>query len=84
MTRLDLILIDTVVRDTNLQRRTVERLLEMGMLDRRQCLTHAMCQAVERLTRGGESKCRAMDMVAVEFCCSYEKVRNEVYKQKKI
>lgn len=83
-TRIDSILIDTVVRDTKLQRRTVARLLELGLLDRRQCLSHAMCRAVEQLTLKGETKCRAMDIVAMEFCCSYEKVRNEVYKQKKI
>lgn len=57
----------------------LRRLVECGAVDRRSVEAAFARAEVERRVRGGEGRCRAMDEVAFELCCSYEKVRSIVY-----
>ena len=59
-----------------------EGLLEAGVIDRCGAERQAIRDRVEECVRGGMKRCEAMEGVAVEYCCSYEKVRNAVYARK--
>lgn len=59
--------------------KAVERLFEMGLVNRRTCEQLAMRAEIERLERGGMTRCRAMEATAEGLCCSYEKVRDSFY-----
>ncbi len=61
----------------------VKRLWSEGLLDVRALERRAIRLDVERRVRAGEGRCRAMDAVACDFCCSYEKVREIVYNKRK-
>lgn len=50
-----------------------------GLIDRRALERLFARFETERLARCGMGRCRAMEEVAEQLCCSYEKVRNMVY-----
>ncbi len=62
--------------DEVLDRLWSEGLIDLSALERR-----AIRREVMRRVHAGETKCRAMDAVAVRFGCSYEKVRAEMYRK---
>lgn len=57
----------------------LEWLWSRGMIDIAALESRAIRLAVEHRYRSGERKTRAMDEVAHQFRCSYEKVRKIVY-----
>lgn len=57
----------------------VRHLLREGLLHRPGCERRLIRREVERLGREGVPRCEAFEAVAVERCCSYEKVRNAFY-----
>lgn len=57
----------------------LEMLWREGLLDVRNIEYRAIRRAVARHVRSGEHKCRAMENVANEFDCSYDKVKMVVY-----
>lgn len=57
----------------------VAALCRMGLVSRRAAERLYARFEVERLVRGGEGRCRAVERVADRLCCSYEKVRGFVY-----
>ena len=85
MTQHDLLLLDTLVGRIcgSTPRRVLERLLEQGLLDIRNCERLAILARVETLTDKGMGRCDAFQSTAEQFCCSYEKVRGIFYKQYK-
>ena len=52
-------------------------LLREGLLDLRRAE-----EAAIRRTARGEKKCHAMGETAYDYCCSYEKVRGIIYRNK--
>lgn len=62
--------------------RMLDRLLEAGLIDLRRVEESAILHDVAQRTARGEAKCRAMARTADEFCCSYEKVRGIIYRNK--
>lgn len=82
MTRTDRLLIQMLTRRFGLKGELAERLLEAGVIDRCGAERQAIRDRVEECVRGGMKRCEAMEGVAVEYCCSYEKVRNAVYARK--
>ena len=64
-------------------REAVEKLMNAGFIDIVACERQAIYEAVQRAERDGMRRCEALEAVAVEFCCSYEKARNAFYKQLK-
>ncbi len=59
----------------------LERLWQEGLIDVLALEYRAIRRAVERRYLAGEHKTRAMDAVADQFGCSYEKVRKIVYER---
>ncbi len=59
--------------------KAVERLFELGLVNRRTCEQLAMRAEIERLERTGMARGRAMLATAEMLCCSYEKVRDSFY-----
>ena len=64
-------------------REAVEKLMNAGFIDIAACERQAIYEAVRRVESDGMRRCEALEAVAVEFCCSYEKARNAFYKQLK-
>lgn len=60
-------------------RAAIEKLLQAGLIDLRACERQAIYEAVRRTEQGGTPRCEAIEQVAGEFCCSYEKARNAFY-----
>ena len=60
----------------------LDRLLDEGMLDLRRVEEAAIRREVTRRIACGEAKCYAMGETAYDYCCSYEKVRGIIYRQK--
>lgn len=58
---------------------TLERLFELGVVSHHLCEQHAIRAEVERLVRKGSGRCEAMEAAAIDFNCSYAKVRQAVY-----
>lgn len=58
----------------------VEFLLREELLDARRVEGLLIRREVAARTARGEGKCCAMEAVAEDFCCSYEKVRGIVYR----
>ena len=56
-------------------------LLREGLLDHRRA-EEAALRHVARRTARGEKKCYAMGETAYDYCCSYEKVRGIIYRNK--
>lgn len=56
-----------------------ERLLERGLVDLRACERAAVRAEIDRLARGGASRCGTMHALAEVLDCSYEKVRSLYY-----
>lgn len=59
--------------------RLIGMLLRYDLLDVSRLEKRVMYRRVTEQKRRMGGKCRAMSQVAVEFCCSYEKVRDAVY-----
>lgn len=57
----------------------IEILSEKGLIDCRMAETLFARAEVERRVRNGRGRCRAMEEVASQLCCSYEKVRKIIY-----
>lgn len=57
-------------------------LLREGLLDLRRAEEAAIRRDVARRTARGEKKCYAMGETAYDYCCSYEKVRGIIYRNK--
>ena len=57
----------------------VEFLWNRGLLDRRGVEAEVAREEMERLTREGMPRCRAMEEIAERLCCSYEKIRGFIY-----
>ena len=57
-------------------------LLREGLLDLRRAEEAAIRRDVARRTARGEKKCHAMGETAYDYCCSYEKVRGIIYRNK--
>lgn len=60
--------------------RLVGMLLNNDLIDVRKCEQYAMHRYVERYTGRFVGRCHAMALAAEHFSCSYEKVRNAVYR----
>lgn len=58
---------------------TIVYLCDCGLLDRRAVEREYARTEIIRLTRSGEGRCRAMETIADDLCCSYEKVRGIIY-----
>ena len=56
--------------------------LREGLLDLRRAEEAAIRRDVARRTARGEKKCHAMGETAYDYCCSYEKVRGIIYRNK--
>lgn len=57
-----------------------EYLMAHGLIDRRAAEREYVRERMQRLTVGeGMPRCRAMEEIADEICCSYEKVRGIIY-----
>lgn len=61
-------------------REAVEKLLSAGLIDLRACERQAIYTAVRQAERAGIPRCEALEKIAEEFCCSYEKARNAFYR----
>ena len=61
---------------------TTQALLREGLLDLRRAEEAAIRRDVARRTARGEKKCYAMGETAYDYCCSYEKVRGIIYRNK--
>ena len=61
-------------------RTAIARLLEAGLIDLRACERRAIYQAVCLAEKAGIPRCEALEKIATEFCCSYEKARNAFYR----
>lgn len=61
---------------------TLDYLLREGVLDLRRAEEVAIRRDVARRTARGEKKCYAMGETAYDYCCSYEKVRGIIYRNK--
>ena len=57
-------------------------LLHTGILDLRRVEEVAIRREVARRMACGEKKCYAMGETAYDYCCSYEKVRGIIYRNK--
>ncbi|MEG0498726.1 MAG: hypothetical protein RR522_02475 [Alistipes sp.] len=57
----------------------LERLFDLGVISHHLCEQHALRTEVEQRTRSGCGRCEAMEAVAIDFNCSYAKVRQAVY-----
>lgn len=57
----------------------VERLFELGVISPVLCERLAIRTEVERRVRLGEGRCEAMEAAAIDFHCSYAKVRQTIY-----
>ena len=62
--------------------RVVSALWDMGLLNRVYAERLYISREVERRVRDGEMKQRALELVAREMNCSFEKVRAVVYRAK--
>lgn len=62
----------------------IEKLMSAQLVDIRACERQAIYNEVRRAERAGIHRCEALEKVAEEFCCSYEKARNAFYKQLRI
>lgn len=62
-------------------REAVEKLMFAGLIDIRACERRAIYNEVRRAEKGGIRRCEALEKIAEEFCCSYEKARNAFYTQ---
>lgn len=62
-------------------REVTAELLRFGVIDTRRLEAYLIRRDVALRTARGEGKCRAMDEVACDRCCSYEKVRRIVYEK---
>lgn len=58
---------------------TLKMMIREGLVDRRAAEALYARSEVERMIRRGTGRCRAMEYVAEELCCSYEKVRAMIY-----
>lgn len=61
------------------QRRAVERLFELGLVNLRSCEQIAARKEIDKLDKAGMPRCEAMHVTAEAFCCSYEKIRSYYY-----
>ncbi|MBR7182754.1 MAG: hypothetical protein IKD41_02030 [Alistipes sp.] len=61
----------------------IDTLWEMGLLSKKGVERLAIERSYKRLIQSGMPKCRAMDQVAFDFACSYEKIRSIIYKKQK-
>ena len=66
-----------VLEDT--ARREPQVVVGVGLLDRRGVEAEVAREEMERLTREGMPRCRAMEEIAERLCCSYEKIRGFIY-----
>ena len=55
------------------------KLMALGLIDLRAAERMAIRRRVDALCARGRGRCEAMEEVAENFCCSYEKVRTAVY-----
>lgn len=60
----------------------LEYLLCEGILDLRRAEEASIRREVARRMARGEKKCYAMGETAYDYCCSYEKVRGIIYRNK--
>ena len=60
-------------------REAVEKLMFAGLIDIRACERQAIYNEVRRAEKSGVPRCEALEKIAGEFCCSYEKARNAFY-----
>ena len=56
-----------------------EYIISRGLIDRRAVEREYVRTRMRRLTVEGMPRCRAMEEIADEICCSYEKVRGIIY-----
>ena len=68
------------VRQTSV-RGAIEQMWEVDLLDKKALERLYIATEVERRVRAGEGKTNAIRQLAAELDCSYEKVRNIVYKK---
>ncbi len=61
----------------------VDRLFELGFINRRACEQEAIVREIELLEREQTPRCEAFHIVAEKFCCSYEKARGAFYSSMK-
>ena len=61
---------------------TTQALAYLGLLALRRAEEAAIRRDVARRTARGEKKCYAMGETAYDYCCSYEKVRGIIYRNK--
>ncbi|MBQ7856823.1 MAG: hypothetical protein IJ348_06910 [Alistipes sp.] len=59
----------------------IDHLWSEGILSRKEIERIGIRNEFKRRTTNGESRCRAMESLATEFGCSYEKVRATIYKK---
>lgn len=64
-------------------RQMLKLMLDEGLVDRRAAEALYARAEVERMMRNGTARCRAMEYVAEELCCSYEKVRAIIYARRR-
>ena len=62
-------------------RQAIEKLILAGLIDIRACERQAIYNEVRRAEKSGLHRCEALEKIAGEFCCSYEKARNAFYRQ---
>lgn len=62
-------------------RGAIEQMWEEDLLDKKALERLYIVTEVERRVRAGEGKTNALKQLATELDCSYEKVRNIVYKK---
>lgn len=79
MSRSSRLIVELLQRRYGVKPTLAEQLLKEGVIDHCSVERMAIRDRVESCTRRGMKRCEAMEGVAVEFCCSYEKVRNAVY-----
>lgn len=82
MTQLEKTIHETVLAplEESLDKKTLARLDQLGLIDRKACEELAIFRLVEEERRAGAKTCEAMLWSAERLCCSYEKVRTIYYK----
>jgi len=63
-------------------RQALDRLLREGIIDLRRAEEASIRREVARRMACGQKKCYAMGETAYDYCCSYEKVRGIIYRNK--
>ena len=59
----------------------IDHLWREGLLSRKEIERIGIRNEFKRRTTNGESRCQAMESLAAEFNCSYEKVRATIYQK---